>query len=106
VKAKSCHGFFVIGFVIAAIQFCLLWLAIWLSFTIFKGPSTGSEIFWGHVSEVLQFPGSVAFDLSSNAAWVTSVWIVNSLVWGAVLSGGILIWKSLKARRNSQGVID
>jgi hypothetical protein len=81
VKAKNRSGFISIGFFIAAIHFCLLWLAIWLSFTIFKGPSTDSEIFWGHVSEVLHFPGSVVMDISSSAAWVTAIWVMNSLLW-------------------------
>jgi hypothetical protein len=65
-----------ISLLITVVHSCLLWLAIWLSFTLFKGPSTDSEIFWNHVRKVLQFPGSNVVEISSNVAWIATVWTV------------------------------
>ena len=76
--------FLVAVLLVALLHFGVLAFAFWRGFVIFRGPTTGSEIFWDHVVRGLLFPTNLLLPMV-RAWWVQSVLMVlNSLLWGFV----------------------
>jgi hypothetical protein len=80
------------------LHFGLSVLATSGSFTIFKGPSTPSEVFWDHVLTILLFPGRLFFHVFADDLSHAIIWGANSLFWGFVLAYCFLAWTRSKAR--------
>lgn len=64
------------------IHFGLLVLAIVNAFTIFRGPSTASEVFWDHVMRVLLFPSILLLPAVHNNLGQSALMVLNSFLWG------------------------
>jgi hypothetical protein len=86
------------GLLFAAGHFGLLVLAIYGSFTIFKGPSTPSEVFWDHVAGVLLFPMSLLIEIVNDDLIHALLMGLNSLIWGTVLAFSFQACRKFKAR--------
>jgi hypothetical protein len=85
------------GLLFALVHFLLLWLAMYESFAIFKGPSTPGEIFWDRVAGVLLFPASLLIALVDNSTTESVLMGLNSLLWGFLIALCFLAWRKGKS---------
>jgi hypothetical protein len=78
------------------IHFGLVVLSLYNGVIIFRSPTTASEIFWADAIRVLLFPIDVIFKGVYNDWVQAGIFILNSLLWGYLIS--LLILRLRKKR--------
>jgi hypothetical protein len=99
IEDRMLRSFVTTSLIIAATHFGLLVLALFLSFSIFSGPTTSWEIFWERAGEVLLYPLFPILQEITDRTGQSIVAGINSILWGCIGAFLFLRWKARRAGR-------